>query len=422
MYTEQHHIVPRSFGGSDDISNLVKLTAREHYVAHLLLWKIRFPSVYGSKMSFAFGTFVNRFKQEYHSSYKITSRIYAQFKKEYSLLMSERMSGEGNHFFGKTHSEETRRIIGEKSKQKIFKKGPENPNWGKKQNLSDEQRKKRSEGSKTRWGNDEFRKKILTSRKLYWESEEGRVRANIWAEGLRGVKLDPERVEKSASKKRGKKGTEIFSEQALANIREANKHRIYSEEGLAKIRESSRKVGQRLKSEEHKKRISESNKGKHNNKGEKNPMFGKKHSPETIAKIKETKRISALKNAKPKFVGPLKPKNMITFRGVNYASIKKASSHFGIPVGKIKTQIKHWGENPDAETIAKIDSGKLKPPMTAWNKGSIGLQVSWNKGMEAPKFTCEHCGKIVGGKTNYIRYHHDNCKLKVFTLLSTKKG
>ena len=49
MYTEQHHIVPRSFGGSDDISNLVKLTAREHYVAHLLLWKIRFPSVYGSK-------------------------------------------------------------------------------------------------------------------------------------------------------------------------------------------------------------------------------------------------------------------------------------------------------------------------------------------------------------------------------------
>lgn len=35
-----HHIVPRSEGGSDDASNLVRLTAREHYVAHLLLAKI----------------------------------------------------------------------------------------------------------------------------------------------------------------------------------------------------------------------------------------------------------------------------------------------------------------------------------------------------------------------------------------------
>ena len=35
-----HHIVPRAEGGSDDESNLVMLTAREHYIAHLLLAKI----------------------------------------------------------------------------------------------------------------------------------------------------------------------------------------------------------------------------------------------------------------------------------------------------------------------------------------------------------------------------------------------
>ena len=39
-YGERHHIVPRAEGGSDDASNLVKLTAREHYIAHLLLAKI----------------------------------------------------------------------------------------------------------------------------------------------------------------------------------------------------------------------------------------------------------------------------------------------------------------------------------------------------------------------------------------------
>jgi len=39
-YTERHHILPKSLGGSDDPSNLVVLTGREHWVAHLLLYKI----------------------------------------------------------------------------------------------------------------------------------------------------------------------------------------------------------------------------------------------------------------------------------------------------------------------------------------------------------------------------------------------
>ena len=36
-YVERHHIVPRSLGGTDEESNLVKLTAREHLIAHMLL-------------------------------------------------------------------------------------------------------------------------------------------------------------------------------------------------------------------------------------------------------------------------------------------------------------------------------------------------------------------------------------------------
>lgn len=39
-YIERHHIIMRSLGGSDEPSNMVALTAREHYVAHLLLAKI----------------------------------------------------------------------------------------------------------------------------------------------------------------------------------------------------------------------------------------------------------------------------------------------------------------------------------------------------------------------------------------------
>lgn len=39
-YCETHHILPKSLGGSDEKSNLVNLTAREHYLAHALLTKM----------------------------------------------------------------------------------------------------------------------------------------------------------------------------------------------------------------------------------------------------------------------------------------------------------------------------------------------------------------------------------------------
>jgi hypothetical protein len=39
-YYEKHHIVPRSMGGTNSKENLVHLTAREHFLAHWLLWRI----------------------------------------------------------------------------------------------------------------------------------------------------------------------------------------------------------------------------------------------------------------------------------------------------------------------------------------------------------------------------------------------
>lgn len=43
---ETHHIVPKCMGGSDDQSNLVRLTYREHLIAHVLLSKIH-PDSWG---------------------------------------------------------------------------------------------------------------------------------------------------------------------------------------------------------------------------------------------------------------------------------------------------------------------------------------------------------------------------------------
>lgn len=40
IYYEKHHVIPRSLGGDDSQDNLVWLTPREHFIAHLLLVKL----------------------------------------------------------------------------------------------------------------------------------------------------------------------------------------------------------------------------------------------------------------------------------------------------------------------------------------------------------------------------------------------
>ena len=39
-YSERHHVVPKAHGGDNNPDNLVQLTAREHFIAHWVLWRI----------------------------------------------------------------------------------------------------------------------------------------------------------------------------------------------------------------------------------------------------------------------------------------------------------------------------------------------------------------------------------------------
>ena len=52
QYKETHHIVPRSLGGGNELSNLVDLTYKEHRICHKLLVKMT-DSINRSKMSYA---------------------------------------------------------------------------------------------------------------------------------------------------------------------------------------------------------------------------------------------------------------------------------------------------------------------------------------------------------------------------------
>lgn len=53
LYCEIHHIIPRCIGGSDDEANKIALTAREHYIAHLLLRRMH-PDCYALSVAVEF--------------------------------------------------------------------------------------------------------------------------------------------------------------------------------------------------------------------------------------------------------------------------------------------------------------------------------------------------------------------------------
>lgn len=91
-YCEKHHILPKSLGGSNDPNNLVILTTKEHYIAHLLLAKI-----YGGKMWIALNVML---KGQKHKN----SKIYSTIRKNHS----KNISGKLHPFYGKKHSQETK--------------------------------------------------------------------------------------------------------------------------------------------------------------------------------------------------------------------------------------------------------------------------------------------------------------------------
>ena len=85
QYTEKHHIIPKSLGGTHSKDNLVKLTAREHFVCHLLLLKmLQGNSKY--KMAFALNRMLTSGSK--HSRYIPSSRLYELSRKYRSEAIS----------------------------------------------------------------------------------------------------------------------------------------------------------------------------------------------------------------------------------------------------------------------------------------------------------------------------------------------
>ena len=129
-YSERHHIIPKSLGGSDNESNLTWLTGREHFIAHCLLARVygglQWASVICMKGS---------------NNIYMNARLYERARKEYANIRkgvkrpehSERMKGENHPLYGKKRPKYSKNQTGSNNhmfgriKEKHFYYGKKRP-------------------------------------------------------------------------------------------------------------------------------------------------------------------------------------------------------------------------------------------------------------------------------------------------------
>jgi endogenous inhibitor of DNA gyrase (YacG/DUF329 family) len=111
IYYEKHHIRPVCIGGDNSPSNLVLLTAKEHYMAHKLLCEI-YPE--SNSLRYAFWLMINS-KSKGQQRYKTCSRVYEYEKLKFAEMQKENIKG-------KPHSLKNPEMIKKCTQAKILAK------------------------------------------------------------------------------------------------------------------------------------------------------------------------------------------------------------------------------------------------------------------------------------------------------------
>ena len=137
VYTEKHHIIPRSLGGNNSKLNLVKLTAKEHFICHLLLTKMLNGKL-KYKMIFALNRMLH--SPTKISRYTPSSRFYVLIRK----YRSEAISAVHKNVPESKESNQKRSAT-----QKGIPKGPKTEEHKKKISLSKKGKPSRNKGGTT---------------------------------------------------------------------------------------------------------------------------------------------------------------------------------------------------------------------------------------------------------------------------------
>jgi hypothetical protein len=164
-YFEKHHIIPKSLGGTNDPSNLVKLTAREHFICHLLLPKMLADPVQKRSMYYASYLMLRGLRVKHFTP---SSKIYEIARKHMSQANKDRPGPN----LGKKFSNET------KKKQSDLRKGvPLGP-------MSEEHKAKVGRYERTSEHRDAISKSRKAQTGLQKRSEETKSKMSAWQKGI----------------------------------------------------------------------------------------------------------------------------------------------------------------------------------------------------------------------------------------------
>ena len=157
QYYETHHIIPRCMGGSDAKSNLVRFTAREHYIAHMLLVRMTTGPA-KRKMSFGLWKMISANKVQ--NRYMPCNRQYEIIKRNMAQAISEQNTGKTwEEIYGADRASEI------KEEYKVGKRVPWNK--GKTGIYSEESLNKMRKKKKPTMLSANVRQKISESLKMY---------------------------------------------------------------------------------------------------------------------------------------------------------------------------------------------------------------------------------------------------------------
>jgi 5-methylcytosine-specific restriction endonuclease McrA len=205
-FTEKHHVIPRSLGGSEAKSNLVVLTAREHFLCHWLLVKMTQGKAKRS-MSHALRMMLAKNKR-IDGRYIPKSKLYELIKKAANKASKGRPCTpetrqkirQGN-LNRPPITEATRKKLSEAAKRR--------------RGLSEEGKRRISEANKKRVVTEEMKENLRNARKKQVERQGGTMTAEArekLSRAAKGRKLTQEHVEKIASANRGKTRSKDFRE------------------------------------------------------------------------------------------------------------------------------------------------------------------------------------------------------------------
>lgn len=190
IYTETHHVIPKSLGGDNTKENLVKLTAREHFICHLLLPRM-LTGIAKRNMTFAIWSMLNRDHSKQRSRHKVNSHTYQRLKIQVAIASSQLHKG---------------KIVSKETRAKMSKSRKEHSGPNKGIAMSTEQKQKLSVAHKGKFIAPETVAKILESRKDYKHSEETKQKISAGNKG-KVVNVSEETKKKLSVAAKGRSNT-----------------------------------------------------------------------------------------------------------------------------------------------------------------------------------------------------------------------